>query len=387
MDQPLCIRVETTERGVAATLNLDPDVHAVVRLEGTVPLSGSPDGWLAPGLLLAMAVGRGLRVERVDSQALDNARQARDLLAQWFPDQLARIEIETDRPSVVVPPTTRRGVGCFFSGGVDSFYSAIERTDEITHLIFVHGFDIALANDSLRAAASRAAQEAAAELGKELIEIETDIRHVSDPHLEWGAHFHGAALALVAHGLRDHLRTIIIPATYFRDDLFPWGSHPDLDPLWSSGQLEIVHHGDDRTRPQKVASIAQHQVALDHLRVCWRNPDGAYNCGKCEKCVRTMISLQAAGALGRCRTLPGSLDMQAVRALPMDRGARIMARENIAALRASGVSDPDLQAVLRRRIRETLAHEAALRRRSRLDRARAVASRMRSLLPRRRDGK
>ncbi len=47
------------------------------------------------------------------------------------------------------PSHARQGVACFFSGGVDSFYSVIAHAKRITHLIFVRGFDIPIANRAL----------------------------------------------------------------------------------------------------------------------------------------------------------------------------------------------------------------------------------------------
>jgi hypothetical protein len=38
------------------------------------------------------------------------------------------------------------------------------------------------------------------------------------------------------------------------------------------------------------------------------NATSVYNCGLCEKCIRTMISLHIVGALERCSTLPKKLD-------------------------------------------------------------------------------
>ena len=35
-----------------------------------------------------------------------------------------------------------------------------------------------------------------------------------------------------------------------------------------------------------------------HLRVCWKNVGNKVNCGRCEKCVRTMLALEACGKLG-----------------------------------------------------------------------------------------
>jgi len=48
------------------------------------------------------------------------------------------------------------------------------------------------------------------------------------------------------------------------------------------------------------------------LRVCWQNKELAYNCGRCEKCLRTMIALHLAGALSRCRTFNRPIDVQRV---------------------------------------------------------------------------
>ena len=38
-----------------------------------------------------------------------------------------------------------------------------------------------------------------------------------------------------------------------------------------------------------------------------------YNCGRCAKCLPTMIDLMLAGALHRCRTLPHDIDPEALR--------------------------------------------------------------------------
>ena len=56
---------------------------------------------------------------------------------------------------------------------------------------------------------------------------------------------------------------------------------------------------------------------MRHLRVCWENRDGSYNCGTCKKCLRTMIALRIAGKLDACETLPHEIDLDAVRDLPL----------------------------------------------------------------------
>jgi exopolysaccharide biosynthesis predicted pyruvyltransferase EpsI len=75
---------------------------------------------------------------------------------------------------------------------------------------------------------------------------------------------------------------------------------------------------------------------MRHLRVCWRNYEGAFNCGRCEKCLRTKAELAANDALQECLTFEGGLDLDALRAVDMSFGrhlsygrwARDRARQN-----------------------------------------------------------
>lgn len=90
--------------------------------------------------------------------------------------------------------------------------------------------------------------------------------------------------------------------------LYPYGMHPDLDPLWSTDRLAVEHVGADATRLKKISFIAKYPIVLNTLRVCWRNPKNKYNCGECEKCLRTMVALYAIDALKRCRTFPTTIN-------------------------------------------------------------------------------
>jgi len=70
---------------------------------------------------------------------------------------------------------------------------------------------------------------------------------------------------------------------------------------------QIYHDGCDVTRSQKVDRVAQTDAALSVLRVCFKEYTtfgAAYNCGTCEKCVRTMVDLRIAGVVGTMPHLP-----------------------------------------------------------------------------------
>jgi hypothetical protein len=195
----------------------------------------------------------------------------------------------------------------FFTGGVDSCDTLLFEGRRLDALVYVHGFDIALADTALRAEVCESLRTAAVEAGKDLIEIETNLRDfIEECGCAW-LWAHGACLAAVAHLLAEDFGRVLISSTQSLEAPDPWGSHPESDPLWSSARMRIEHVGGQRTREQKVEAIAGMALARRHLRVCYENRNGAYNCGRCEKCVRTIVALEVVGVLDRFGTMPGPL--------------------------------------------------------------------------------
>jgi hypothetical protein len=160
-------------------------------------------------------------------------------------------------------------------------------------------------------------------------EVKTNLRSFTERRIPYQQIF-GPALAGVGHVLSKHFRKIYIAASEPYSHLIPDGSHPLMDPLWNTEALEFVHDGCEADRMAKVALLATSEVALQALRVCWKNTDGAYNCGRCEKCQRTMIQLHAAGALERCATFTVPLDLRRVARMPIPGlSSRIFAEDNL----------------------------------------------------------
>ena len=117
----------------------------------------------------------------------------------------------------------------------------------------------------------------------------------------------GAGLAAVAHAFADLYTDVSIAGNCEPDLLKPWGTHPILDPGFSSRNLTIRHEGISTSRLAKTRLIADWEPALTHLRVCNRYrkyTSMQLNCGKCEKCLRTMLELLAAGALEKTDAFP-----------------------------------------------------------------------------------
>ena len=314
-------------------------------------LSLHGDVLLAAGLLPAMALGEPLEVPLpVSPELLDATDVLQDVFAGWY-REFRRVEVRA------AGGTVRRGrrrakraepVACFFSGGADSFYSVLEHRDRLTHLLLIYGFDVGVDDQAMRAQVDQHLRTAADELGLPLVEVETNLREFSDNHhCYWGLHYHGAALAVIGQVLRTTFGEVIAGSSYPYPSLFPWGSHPMTDPLWVAGEeLVFTHHGNEADRVDKLARVADSDIAMAHLRVCFENLDGAYNCGRCEKCVRTMVGLRVTGGLDRAKTLPTQLDLGVVEAMQIVKlSTFIRLTEAIRHLRRGG-HDPELLGAL-----------------------------------------
>ena len=338
------------------------------------PDNGDP--FLAALLPSAMATDRTLEIAAPVSPRLLHATREIQAIYGRFDSGLSPVEVRAPlRNGPLAPKSRARNVGLFFSLGVDSFYSLLKNArdhpdDEATvsHLIAIHGIDVGhvawdpafpltLLNQSARVAR---------ELGKELLPVATNVRRVTGPLAAWSMG-HGAGLASVALTLESMFRRVLIAGSNTYEELEPWGTHPLLDPLWATEQVSFVHDGCEADRTEKVCFIARSSLVLDTLRVC-PGYTPAYNCGRCRKCLRTMIDLMLADALERCATLPSEIDLAALREMLAD-GHEIhykSYRRRFEALSTSGVQC-GVRAVLAEALeRSTARAPAPAPRRSRL---------------------
>jgi len=290
------------------------------RTTGISPWTGE-DILIPASLFCAMQTGLPLHVRgTISARQAGNLDLLQTIFNKWYP-QCKKIPVSWDSLGDS-PATDATGTGCFFSGGLDSFYTYLKHESEIDTLVLVHGFDFWLDDHVLRQQVSDEMQAIASKLGKPLIEVETNLREFTDQFLDWGLHSFGGGLASIALLLSNHLKKIYLPSSESYAHLDACGSHPMLDPLWGTERLEIIHDGCEATRVEKAQRVAQSDIALTHLRVCYQNllEKGHYgerpetwNCGRCEKCVRTMLNLYIANALDRCPTFRTPLSSELIR--------------------------------------------------------------------------
>ena len=277
-------------------------------LPGT--LAPAADAFVPALLVPAMLAGEPLESDLpVSPQLLRQLGRVQAILTAWRPE-LSRVAVSIPEATTMLPPAS--AIGCFFSGGVDSFYSALKsRRGEapqapVTHLIFMRGFDAQVDSRATLDAAEAHVRRTAERLGIALIVGASNVRD----HMRslWPEAYQGAALGAAGLALGGLLGRVLIPSTlpYVRMGK-PWGSHPLLDECWSTETVTLQHDGSEANRFGKIERIGRwDRAALDELRVCLKVHGAPDNCGRCPKCVRTITMLALAGHTG-LRSFPGGL--------------------------------------------------------------------------------
>jgi len=350
MIEVVCRRPEVTQTGPdRVRLSATITIAGVARQlwfevpEGSVPDETISDAFALASLLPALRVAERLVVEGPISPLLRrNLEELQGLFTAWFPE-FHRVEIDAPALEGVSPaPDT----AAFFSGGVDSFYTAITRADDLDSLIYVDGLDMVAPTPEFRGRVLARIEAAASELGHPLARVTTNLRPFSEPYSDWLTHFHAVALACVAHATGGRFGLALVSADRTYGDLFPWAAHPLVIHLCASDRTRFEPVGWTTPRVDRVARISQSPVAMRHLRVCWESRDEAYNCGECGKCLRTKSALVIAGALDRCATMDDALDLETFAAREYTHTGIAYIIDSIPRAEAAGLDD--LTAALRR---------------------------------------
>ena len=235
------------------------------------------------------------------------------ILKEWTRGQYQPLKIEAKiKPDI--KPLQHNKTGMFMSGGMDSLaalrlnrlnYPA-SHPGSVKDSFFLHGFDIGgVVERGMKYHVFERAKEAIYKITNdakiELIPVYTNIRHLCDERALWLDSFFGAVLASIAHTFSSRLNMVFIGSSYDIPNLHPCGSHPLLDPEYSSYDMRIRHRDYELSRIEKIKIVSKWDAAFQNFRVCLANVPDLLNCGKCEKCVRTMTELTALGLLNKTR--------------------------------------------------------------------------------------
>jgi hypothetical protein len=287
------------------------------------------DGFAASLLPLAMALGENLEVRGNTSVTLAHGlREYQFIQSTWQPKRFKPIHINFEGLQSISKNSTRGKVGCTFSGGVDSYYTVwnhLPRNElnpayRLTHCLLINGFDrnTDLDNSGTYRKFKKVFEPVLNSLGLELVISRTNLRQFADLPLRRQSF--GSVVTASALVLGNLFSCFYVASSYkfTRLGLHPDGSHLMLDHHLSTETMETVHDAGHLTRIEKVAALAQFPATYTTLCVCFQpiafNPEtGALeNCCRCEKCARTMITLDLLGGLEKYKTFPKPIDFRAL---------------------------------------------------------------------------
>jgi hypothetical protein len=287
-------------------------------------LSCNPHAFLIACTSAAMHFGE----ERVfiDAEICPELRDGLMTAMSWIRHWLAQsglerklVQIDARTQQHVLYPNKPPRAGLFFSGGIDSLATLranrlnypSEHPGSIKDGLVIYGLEV-YEPEAFKHVVSLLS-EIAQNAGINLIPVHTNIRCLGPEDDRefwnnfWMNEFMGAALAAVAHAFAPRFSVVSISSARNAANQMPHGSHPLIDPNYSSSTLRIRHEGITLSRFERTKLIADWDFALQRLRVCNKMEhykSGMLNCGKCEKCVRTMLAFLALGMLDQTHAFP-----------------------------------------------------------------------------------
>lgn len=201
--------------------------------------------------------------------------------------------------------------GVLFSGGVDAFATLITHLTENPVLVTVWGADIKLKNTTGWERVQAHVEATAKEYGLKRVSFASNFREfINEGALNelvretgdiwWYGWQHGLALICQTApltwimGMKNlYIASSCTPEERKRN--VTCASDPSIDNFIRMNGCHVSHDLFEFERQSKVNLIVDHSKCnAVKLRVCWTT-DGGTNCCRCEKCVRTMLEIFAAG--------------------------------------------------------------------------------------------
>ena len=282
----------------------------------------SSNCFLVGMLYPAMRYGEDIHVEgTVSAKLLYNLNEYLVPLMAICDERLKRIRITADATDAE-GCREAHAVGTGFSGGIDSFSTICQhfvRKGEpdgfrLTHLFFfnvgAHGIpkkpgDLAAIERQFNARYEKF-KAFPAEVGLPFVRVNSDI-HKFHPwgHLEVATFATVSAILFLARGIR---RYYLASSGHTYRQLWKFlgdGGRPDaiermnmmLLPWLSTERLDIIDDGNLYDRSQKTVMVADYPPAARYLNVCYGHDTLDTNCSVCNKCARTLLTLDILGKL------------------------------------------------------------------------------------------
>lgn len=204
----------------------------------------------------------------------------------------------------------------FFSGGVDAFASLIAHINEKPYLFSIFGADISLDDINSWDNAYGAIMNISSDLDLESIICKSNLRtFIHDDNLTdclhvlgiddcwWHAFQHSVGMIGLVSPLayKYGIKYIYFGSSYTSSEKgkFTIASDPLIDEEIKFFGVNIIHDQYEYSRQEKLQHIIEYSKQSKYkpyLRVCWQCDTNGKNCGRCEKCLRTIYGIIAEHA-------------------------------------------------------------------------------------------
>jgi hypothetical protein len=296
------------------------DVFFETTAEFAADLTCNPNAFLAACTLPAMRFGeeRIALTEPICPELKDGLETIMHTLVTWHGGDRRVISIEAPLQQIAPHPARPSRAGCFFSGGIDALAMLRQNHKKFPQShpryfqdgILIYGIlkgedEQDPAFHHVMDALSALAQDAGIKIIPIYTNAHSHLRDLDSRYKFWKQDYQGSLLAAVGHALSHRLSTVSIASSFDFANLEPYSTHPQIDPHLSSSDLQVRHEDITLSRFEKTQIVGEWDAALENLRVCNHKSSyqqGNYNCGQCEKCVRTKLALLSLGLLERTKT-------------------------------------------------------------------------------------
>lgn len=264
------------------------------------PADDDCDSYLLGILMDAMKEERQIIVQgSVSKQLLSNLVEYQAVWNSWYPNLFKLVDIKVNKVRDSKVPVD--GTICPFSGGVDGAFSVWRhvkgkvsyRTQKIDYCSFIHGFDIDPSDIEIYNKTKNSVIETLNDVNIKFLPLKTNFRLISS--VPW-VHAYACCLIASLSNFKNIAGTCIIPSSVSYNNPMKYSaSNAITDPLLNSDEFNIIHDGASIIRVNKINQICQWKKGIENLRVCWSSNVTNFNCGKCEKCVRTKLNFLVSG--------------------------------------------------------------------------------------------
>jgi hypothetical protein len=265
---------------------------------------------------VSWATGANLHVQELDETFIGSLRTIKDVMKDMYPDFSCAGDIHVGR--IAKNHFGHKGAAQLFTSGIDSFATYARHRDEKPDLITMGIY--APYSGSLQRMIYREMERFAQKEEVALHRIEWDYmndffnqesliadygRHLSEASW-WAAVQHGLGLLGICAPLTAicDVQKIYIASSMSKGNSKAWwkswGSHPRIDDNVAWADIRSIHDGVEWSRQEKIKyAIKPYIEKTGHypaLIVCNEPYRGdVLNCGRCEKCSRTIAGLTVEG--------------------------------------------------------------------------------------------